>query len=254
MDISAVNDTRRRDSRCSAVSTAVSFILPAYNEAEMLETTVRDVLGIASQVTTAEFEVVIVQNGSSDNTADVADRLAEQPHVVALHLDVGDYGAAMHAGLVAASHPVAVVFDCDLYDAEFAADALSVLDGETVSVVVASKRHAASSDERGLFRRCGTWVFTSLIRALTGLKASDTHGMKVVDLRVAKELVGECQLRGHVFDTELVLRSEKAGLKVIELPCSVAELRPARSSYISRVPAALKQAWELRKSVAQSAE
>ena len=229
----------------------VSFVLPAHNEAEMIATTIADVTAIGEMCGT-EFEIVVVENGSTDNTAELVSAAAASNNRVQLvELPVGDYGAALHAGLIAAQGELAVIFDCDLYDEVFAKEALSMFSADdNIAVVVASKRHADSQDDRSLFRRAGTATFSTLIRKLCGMKASDSHGMKAVRLSSdVRALVDACQLRGHVFDTELIIRSERAGFTVGELPCNVAELRPARSSYASRVIPALRQAVELRKAV-----
>src|SRR5262245_25408748 len=101
--------------------------MPAYNEAELLELSVKEVVeGLRGR--SEPFEVIVVENGSRDATAELADLLAASTaEVVTLHLDVADYGAALRAGLLAAEGDLVVNFDVDYYDLAFVADALTRL-------------------------------------------------------------------------------------------------------------------------------
>jgi dolichol-phosphate mannosyltransferase len=227
---------------------SVSFVLPAHNEADIIADTVHAVAAIGDRAGW-EYEIVVVENGSTDTTWELVTVLARTlPTLRAVRSDVADYGAALATGLRHATNDVAVVFDCDLYDDEFAYQAYdSLAKNERAAVVVASKRHPDSHDTRPLLRRAGTAVFTAVLHRMCGLRASDTHGMKAVALHRVRTLVSACRSTGHCFDTELVLRAERDSWEIVELPCNVEELRPARSSYLSRVPSALMQAWQLRR-------
>lgn len=201
------------------------------------------------------IEVVLVENGSSDRTWEIISELQRShPEIRALRETMADYGNAVRAGLLAATGEWAVVFDCDLWDEAFAKAAVTALENDPrCAVVVASKTHPESSDDRSAFRRAGTRVFTFVVRSMCGLRVSDTHGMKVIALKRCAEQLAACKLVGHVFDTELILRLERDGFTAGELPCRVRELRPARSSYLSRVPSALSDVWRLRRMLAQEA-
>ena len=69
---------------------------------------------------------------------------------------------------------------------------------------------------------------------------SDTHGMKALRPGARScRWSRACQFGGDIFDTELILRAERAGLTVRELPVSVADQRPPRTPIISRIPRSL---------------
>ena len=78
----------------------LSVVMPAFNESAFLESSVGDVIdGLRARART--FEVVVCENGSTDDTATIAHRLADKyAEVVVVELPVADYGAALHAGLV----------------------------------------------------------------------------------------------------------------------------------------------------------
>ena len=78
---------------------AVSVVMPAFNEAEILETTVADVVDSLRR-REGSFELVVCENGSTDDTLAIARGLAEKfVEVDVQHLPDADYGAALHAGL-----------------------------------------------------------------------------------------------------------------------------------------------------------
>jgi glycosyltransferase involved in cell wall biosynthesis len=223
----------------------ISVVLPAHNEEEILATTVAEVCG-GLRERGAAFEVLIVENGSTDDTAALADRLAgEHDEVVSLRNPAPDYGLALRRGLLEARGEVVVNFDVDYYDLGFLDQAVArVRDG--AGVVVGTKRAKGSEDARPLARRAVTWAFSSVLRHGFGLRASDTHGMKALDRARAVPLAERCRLGTDLFDTELVLRAERAGLVVAEIPVRVEERRPARSPIVRRIGRTLLGLRQLR--------
>jgi glycosyltransferase involved in cell wall biosynthesis len=221
--------------------------MPAYNEAELLELSVKEVTeGLRGR--TGSYEVIIVENGSRDATSEIADRLAASTaEVVTLHLEVPDYGAALRAGLLAAEGDLVVNFDVDYYDLGFIADALERLAADDQpAIVVGSKRAEGARDERHGLRRLVTAVFSGILHYGFGLGVSDTHGMKAMRRETVEPLARACHNGTDLFDTELILRAERAGLVVVELPVVVVERRPSRSAIWRRVPRTLLGLLRLR--------
>jgi glycosyltransferase involved in cell wall biosynthesis len=220
--------------------------MPAYNESELLETSVKEVTeGLRGRADGATddttFEVIVVENGSRDGTAEIADRLAASfEEVVALHLPTPDYGAALRAGLIASIGTIVVNFDVDYYDLAFVDDALSRLaEPDQPAIVVGSKRAEGARDQRSLLRRLVTGVFSGVLRFGFGLEVSDTHGMKAMRRAAVEPLARTCHNGTDLFDTELILRAERAGLLTVELPVVVVERRPSRLPIWRRVPRTL---------------
>ena len=138
-------------------------------------------------------------------------------------------------------------FDVDHYDMGFldlAVEQITAPDGP--AIVVGSKRSAGAQDDRPALRQLATAAFTFLLRALFGLHVSDTHGMKAMDRAAVVPIARQCRFGKDLFDTELILRAERAGLRTAEIPVVVVERRPARTSILRRVPRTLSGLVKLR--------
>lgn len=219
-----------------ATTTTVSIVLPAYNEAEILETTV-DTLRKELASRPYEAELLIVENGSTDDTVAIGEALAASHDNVSFQsLNVADYGEALCAGLRSAKNEFVVNFDVDFYDIDFLDQAVARLAQEDgLAVVVGSKRGEGAADTRFIGRRLVTEVFSTILRYGFGLSLSDTHGIKAMRRAPIAALSHDCQLRQDLFDTELIIRAERAGLGTAEIPVKVVEIRPARSTIIKRM-------------------
>ncbi len=226
---------------------AVSVVMPAFNEAEILESSVRAVVdGLRTR--DRRFELIVVENGSTDDTAAIADALASaEPEVRTEHCADADYGRALRTGLLAARGEAVVNFDADFYDLAFLSAAVDrVLAPEGPAIVVGTKRGEGASDERGTLRKLATATFSALLRFGFGLHVSDTHGIKAMRRAAVEPYARVCTSGQDLFDTELILRVERAGLRTAEIPVLVTELRPARTSILTRVPRTLRGLVKLR--------
>lgn len=215
------------------MSPTISVVVPVYNEADFIPTALPELIGTMDSVG-VRYNVLIVENGSTDGTAEVARRAAGDRPVEIISLPVADYGAAMREGFLKASGDWVVNFDIDYFSAEFVE---LVLDQpEPVDLVIASKRDPSSQDRRPLIRRIATRVFNLLLRWILASGVTDTHGMKGFRRGLVDDLAAEVVSTQDLYDTELVVRAERAGYQIVEVPVTVEEMRQARSSLIARAP------------------
>lgn len=215
----------------------VTVVMPAFNEVQILAGSVADVVA-GLRARHVSFEVVIVENGSTDGTFALARELAAKyPEVRAERIAAADYGLALRAGLLAATGAVVVNFDADYYDLDFLQKAVErVAADDGPAIVVGSKRSKGAHDTRSPLRKFVTATFSTILRLVFGLRVSDTHGMKAMRREAVEPYARRCRFGKDLFDTELILRAERAGLQTDEIPVAVVELRPARTSILRRVP------------------
>jgi glycosyltransferase involved in cell wall biosynthesis len=218
----------------------ISVVMPAHNEQAYLRNAVETVLEGLRERSDA-FEILICENGSTDSTAGEAKMLADaHPEVQFLCLPVADYGQALRAGFLAAQGELVINFDVDLVDLSFLDAAVTLAEKQPeLAIIVGSKRGPGADDQRVLGRRLITAVFSLILHRGFGLRVSDTHGLKALRRTPLLQLVAKCRYGAEIFDTELILRAEWAGLEVTEVPVSVADQRPPRTSIVRRIPRTL---------------
>ena len=225
----------------------VTVVIPVHNEADYLPTALPMLFDDMARVR-ADVTIVVAENGSTDASAQIVENAqASQPNLELMELPTPDYGAAMRYGFLAAETEWVVNFDIDYFSADFLNDALELAD--EADIVLASKRTEGADDQRGAWRRLGTWTFNQILRFGLGSGVSDTHGMKLVRTTVVDDIAPQVISTVDLFDTELVVRAEKAGYRIAELPASVEELRETNSSLVKRVPRTLKGVWRIRQSM-----
>jgi glycosyltransferase involved in cell wall biosynthesis len=232
----------------------ISIILPAFNEAGFLGATVKHLLADLADNQPGEqreaFEIIVAENGSSDATLAEANALAaEHPEVRVVSIREANYGKALRAGFLAATGEIVTNFDVDFYDLDFmwrAIDRIRSGAPDAPVIVVASKRGEGSNDTRPFGRRLVTGVFSTILRFGFGLTVSDTHGMKSMRREPLVASAEACKFGTDLFDTELILRAERAGFHCSEIGVTVIETRPSRTPMWKRVPRSLRGLARLR--------
>jgi glycosyltransferase involved in cell wall biosynthesis len=225
-------------------------VVPVHNEAAFIPHGLPGLVR-ATRTVYPEAEILVVENGSTDGTA-AAVRAAAGNGVSLVQLAEADYGTAMYRGMTDATGDWIVTFDIDY----FAEDFLRRLEDTSAEadIVIASKRDPGSDDRRSAFRRLATLGFNLLLRTLFGSRVSDTHGIKAFRAAATRPHLDLVHSRKDLFDTELILRMERAGARIVEVPVTVEELRPARSSLLRRVPRTLRGLWSIRRLLASPPE
>jgi glycosyltransferase involved in cell wall biosynthesis len=208
----------------------LTVVLPAHNEANLLEATVETIVTWLEK-NDRSYEVIIVENGSTDGTLSIAQALAaDNPAVHAISNTWADYGDALAKGFTAARGTTVVNFDVDYYDFDFLEKAEERLARDDVAIVVASKTAPGAVDRRPLLRRVLTAGFTTALKLGFALPVSDAHGMKLLRREPLVPIAEACKMHGSLFDVELVLRASAAGLGAAEIPAIVEEMRPPRTA------------------------
>lgn len=221
----------------------VSVVIPVHNEAGYLPSAVDRLFAELADVD-ADVTVLIAENGSTDGSAEVVRRLAkDHPRLDLLELAEADYGAAMRAGFLSSTGDWVVNFDIDYFSGAFLTTALGRDDAD---LVLASKRAPGSDDRRTATRRAATWGFNLLLKTVLRSNVSDTHGMKAVRREVVDDIGPRVVSTTDLFDTELVLRAERAGYRIVEVPVTVQEQRESRSRLWKRVPRTVRGVWRIR--------
>ena len=217
----------------------VSVVIPIHNEEGILRGAITELVANLRSVEAA-FEVLLAENGSWDGTLAVADSLASEfEEVSVFSVAEPNYGAALREGILLARGLFVICEEIDLCDLDFHRRALALLRQDAADIVVGSKRAASSHDRRPLGRRLATRVYNELLHRTLGFTGTDTHGLKVLRRDRVLPVLERCVVDGDVFASELLIRGDRMGLRVIELPVDIAEKRPPSTHLLRRVPSVL---------------
>ena len=214
----------------------LTILVPVYNEEAILEKSIGELLGkIENRFSSKTYELILCENGSTDNTLSIANEMASQwPSLRVIHLPEASYGHALRHGISIACGVYIVIFNADFWDIDFLDYALGHL--EDYDIIIGSKNTPGAKDSRPFNRRLITIGFNLLLRILFGFQGTDTHGIKAFKTDRAKTLANQCQTYAEIFDTELILRAQKAGHSIHEIAVKVGETRPSRYSPLKRIP------------------
>ncbi len=222
----------------------LSIVIPVYNEQEILESSVTELLHQLehhSKLRDRSFELILTENGSTDDTVEIARRLAADDDRLRL-LNTGEpnYGLALRRGIKQARGDIVLCDEIDLCDTDFYARALRKIEAEGYELVVGSKALSSSRDQRPVYRRAATRVLNGMFRVLLDFHGTDTHGLKAFRRRPLLEVVDACVVNQDLFASEFVIRAERRGIRMCEIPVDVVEKRKPSTHLFERVPHVLK--------------
>ena len=218
----------------------VSIIIPVYNEEGILHSAVVDLID-RLQAFDWPYELLLAENGSTDATVKVGEELSERfPQVRIISLGEPNYGKALRERIFDARGEFVICDEIDLCDTDFYARAMAILESGEAELVVGSKVMEGARDDRPLFRRAGTKVINGMLRVSLGFKGTDTHGLKAFRRAPLVDIAHACLVDKDLFASELVIRAERAGVRIREIPVRVVEKRPPSIRLTKRVPNVLK--------------
>jgi len=232
----------------AAKPVAISIVIPIYNENELIGPVVASLLRETSRLP-FDVELILCENGSTDGTREtLASLLERHPQVRLESLERASYGSALKAGIGAATSDLIIIFNADLWCMQFLNDSVSLLQDD-YDMVIGSKRLNPELDSRPALRKFITYAFNRFLKLVLAFEGTDTHGMKAFRKSAAEAPLRACLTEREVFDTELVLRFQKARGRICELPVAVVDQRPARLSLLKRVPSTVIDLWKIWKSL-----
>lgn len=229
---------RSRPSRESAASgrdsapAELSIVIPAYQESSRLGATLFEV-GRFLRQRSIDGEVIVVDDGSTDGTANVAELARE--HLLRLRVvrharNLGK-GAAVRTGVEAAGAPIVCFLDADLSTPveELLHLIAAVRGGADIAIGSRHLPNSAILVPQPLLRQCLGALFRSVVRILLPLPFRDTQcGAKVFRAQTARRLASASVLDGYAFDLEWLALARRWQRRVDEVPVAWSD-RPGSS-------------------------
>ncbi len=231
----------------------ISIIIPIYNEGLILEKEINNLFQEISHKLPPEYnnlELILVENGSTDNTLEIAKKLASQFSQIKIAvLDNPSYGKAVKHGVSIASTKYVSICNIDFWDVNFLKQGLDLIIKNNADIVVASKTLKGSHDKRNFIRRLITKSFNLFLKLCFHYQGTDTHGLKVFNRKKLTPIINECITEEEIFDTEFIIRAQYKGLKIKELPITVIEKRKSTYGILKRIYPTIKDLFIIKKSL-----
>ncbi len=222
----------------------ISIVIPALNEAQKIRFDVEAASSFINEIQ-RNGEVIVVDDGSSDGTADVALKTkipsSVKCEVIRLEQNSGK-GFAVKTGILKSQGDVVLFADsgtCIPYTN--ALKQIERIRSGDLDIAMASRRLKDTQIlvDRSRKRRFLSWLFRQAAIAITGLprRITDSQcGFKLYKGEIARELFEECQTRGYMFELEILLRALQKGYRIEEFPvewsCDLdTRLQPRREAF-----------------------
>ena len=228
----------------------LSVVIPVHDEEAILRSACLDLVA-GLEARGLDYEVLLCENGSRDGTrAELARLAAEHPQLRWISSGEPNYGLALRQGILGARGRLVLCDEIDLCDLSFLDRALGLIESSAAELVVGSKRARGAEDLRPRYRRLATWAHNTLLRLLLGFRGTDTHGPKALLRERLAPVARRCVVDRDVFASELVIRAQREGVRVVEIPLTLRERRPPSVGLWRRVPSVLARVarlvWVLR--------
>lgn len=198
---------------------AVSLIIPAYNEADIIQQTVV----YANKFLREHFisyEIIIVDDGSTDGTASVA--LSGGKVELISYVPNRGKGYAIRQGVQSAKGKYILFMDADMaYPFDYIISAVAFL--QDSDIVIGSRYiDTVEFNPYPIHRRLLSWGFANYVNRTLHLNITDTQcGFKAFRADAAKNIFSYTKINDFTFDVELLFIAQQLGYKILELPVTM---------------------------------
>ena len=190
---------------------SISAVLPAYNEEEVIAASVAAMVK-ALESLGAEYEVIVVNDGSRDRTGEIVEALGrENPRVrVVSHAQNQGYGAALWTGFTSATRDLVFLTDGDKqFDVSELREFLPLLEG--ADMVIGYRKPRADP----FIRRLNGWGWNTIVTLLFGYTARDVDcAFKLFRRRILDRV--DVRAKGATFSAELLIKARRFGYVIRE--------------------------------------
>ena len=201
----------------------LTILIPAYNEEKRLPESIRVIDAYCSKHLDQPYELLVVDDGSQDQTASLMREMQKQIPALVLHQYAENRGKgyALRSGMHLAGGQFIVFTDSDLSTPIEEIQPMLEKLKEGASIVIATRKKSGATlvQRQPLWRESMGKVFTWLSNVILGLNFSDfTCGFKGFEAMAGKQIFSLQKIRRWAFDSEVLFLAKQFGYKIVEIP------------------------------------
>ena len=205
-----------------ALVPTVDVVIPVLNEAHVLEKSVRTVLMYLRRSSFPyQWQIVIVDNGSSDGTQNVAKLLCKQEREVRfVHLYQRGRGRALRHAWLQSKADIVCYMDVDLSTAlDHIPELIDAIAHDGYDLAIGSRLMRQSQTKRSFKREVISRIYNAFVRSVLSTRFSDAQcGFKALSRRAVEAIVPQIEDQSWFFDTECLVLAEKQGYRIKDIP------------------------------------
>jgi len=199
----------------------VDVVIPVLNEAHVLQKSVETLLAFLRSALRYRWQIVIVDNGSTDGTQAVAAELtAAHQEVTFLHLASRGRGRALRYAWLQSKADIVCYMDVDLSThLSHVPELIHAIAHDGYDIATGSRLLPESRTTRSLKREIVSRVYNLLLKVALSVRFSDAQcGFKAVSRRAVETIVPQIEDQSWFFDTELLALAENQGYRIKDIP------------------------------------
>ncbi len=228
----------------------VDVVIPVLNEAHVLDKSVATVVSYLRSDLQCRWQVVIVDNGSTDGTQDVAQSICERESQVRfVHLHQRGRGRALRHAWLQSTADIVCYMDVDLSTRlEHIPELVSAIAQDGYDVATGSRLLKRSQTSRSFKREVISRIYNVFLKTILSTRFSDAQcGFKAVSRRAVQAIVPQIEDQSWFFDTELLVLAEKQGYRIKDIPVRWVEDDDSRVRIVSTAWEDIKGVVRLRR-------
>lgn len=231
----------------------INLLFPVLNERLRLERGIDNCMKYLRENVTISYELTILDNGSDDETPDIARALEQKyPEVKYVRIDERGVGIAFKTGIEMTTADIVGYMDIDLStDLKYLSKTISLFEKDASIQYINGSRFSPDSDTRGRkwYRKITSAGLVWMLKVLFKMKATDALcGFTFLRSDLAKGLVAKCSDdHGWFYTVEFLLRAERMGAQILDMPVEWVEDYDTTVRVWKTIKNYIKQMGRLRK-------
>lgn len=209
-----------------------SVCIPMYNEESVIENTAKELSAYLGRTYGDDYELIFYDDGSTDRSAELVKALGLPRTRVIEGKENHGKGRGVRVSVLESKGKYVMFTDADLaYGCDTIKKMFDSLEADASASISIGSRNISDDGYEGytFTRKFASKAYLKVLNVIGGLKCSDSQcGCKAFVGEKIRPVLEKCKIDGFAFDFEIILRAQRAGLKIIEVPVKIINHRESK--------------------------